>query len=106
LSVPSRGGKLGGAGVRPIPSSHATYGSGAVAAPKAFRNEAGSIRTSAANIRFPRELHGFGEPHHQRIRDIEEIRWIQKYARGIEWEPWERATKDDDEEKEDGEGVE
>jgi dipeptidyl aminopeptidase/acylaminoacyl peptidase len=36
-------------------------------------------------IRFPREPHGFREPHHQRIRDVEEIAWIQKYVRGIEW---------------------
>lgn len=36
-------------------------------------------------IRFPREPHGFREPHHQRIRDTEEIRWLMKYARGIDW---------------------
>ena len=36
-------------------------------------------------IRFPREPHGFREPHHQRIRDVEEIAWMQKYVRGIEW---------------------
>lgn len=36
-------------------------------------------------IRFPREPHGFREPHHQRIRDIEEIAWLMKYARGIDW---------------------
>ena len=41
-------------------------------------------------IRFPREPHGFREPRHQRTRDVEEIRWIQKYVRGIEWEPWKR----------------
>ena len=44
-------------------------------------------------IRFPRERHGFREPRHQRTRDIEEIRWIQKYVRNIEWKPWERETK-------------
>jgi dipeptidyl aminopeptidase/acylaminoacyl peptidase len=43
-------------------------------------------------IRFPREPHGFREPRHQRRRDIEEIRWLQKYIRGIEWEPWKRET--------------
>ncbi len=47
---------------------------------------------TARYIRFPREPHGFREPRHQRIRDVEEIRWIQKYVRGIEWEPWERPT--------------
>jgi len=41
-------------------------------------------------IKFPREPHGFREPRHQRRRDIEEIRWMQKYIRGIEWEPWKR----------------
>jgi dipeptidyl aminopeptidase/acylaminoacyl peptidase len=54
---------------------------------------------TARYIRFPREPHGFREPHHQRIRDIEEIRWIQKYARDIEWTPWERATEEEDDEK-------
>lgn len=43
-------------------------------------------------IRFPREPHGFKEPRHQRTRDIEEIRWMQKYVLGIEWEPWIRIT--------------
>lgn len=46
-------------------------------------------------IRFPREPHGFREPRHQRTRDVEEIRWIQKYVRGIEWEPWKRPEKDE-----------
>jgi dipeptidyl aminopeptidase/acylaminoacyl peptidase len=41
-------------------------------------------------INFPREPHGFREPRHQRRRDIEEIRWMQKYILGIDWEPWER----------------
>jgi dipeptidyl aminopeptidase/acylaminoacyl peptidase len=36
-------------------------------------------------IRFPREPHGFREPHHQRIRDVEEITWMQKHVRGFEW---------------------
>lgn len=44
-------------------------------------------------IRFPREPHGFREPRHQRTRDVEEIRWIQKYVRGIDWEPWQRPDK-------------
>lgn len=41
-------------------------------------------------VRFPREPHGFSEPRHQRTRDIEEIKWIQKYVLGIDWKPWER----------------
>ena len=46
-------------------------------------------------IRFPREPHGFQEPRHQRTRDVEEIRWIQKHVRNIEWTPWERPEKDE-----------
>jgi dipeptidyl aminopeptidase/acylaminoacyl peptidase len=41
-------------------------------------------------IRFPREPHGFREPHHIRIRDTEEIAWLMKYARGIDWKAPER----------------
>lgn len=36
-------------------------------------------------IRFPREPHGFREPHHQRIRDLEEISWFEKYVKGAEF---------------------
>ena len=36
-------------------------------------------------LRFPREPHGFREPHHQRIRDAEEIAWLMKHVRGIDW---------------------
>jgi dipeptidyl aminopeptidase/acylaminoacyl peptidase len=54
-------------------------------------------------IKFPREPHGFREPRHQRTRDIEEIRWIQKHVLGVDWVPWEREDKepkaDEDEEK-------
>lgn len=46
-------------------------------------------------IRFPREPHGFREPHHQRIRDTEEIAWLMKYARGIDWKAPERKDADD-----------
>ena len=52
-------------------------------------------------IKFPREPHGFREPKHQRIRDIEEIRWMQQYVLGMEWEPWERPEKGEEGEKED-----
>jgi dipeptidyl aminopeptidase/acylaminoacyl peptidase len=41
-------------------------------------------------IKFPREPHGFREPRHQRRCDIEEIKWMQKYIRGIDWKPWKR----------------
>jgi len=47
-------------------------------------------RAPVRYINFPREPHGFREPRHQRRRYIEEIRWMQKYMRDIEWEPWQR----------------
>ncbi len=50
-------------------------------------------------IQFPREPHGFNEPRHQRIRDIEEIRWMQKYVLGIDWTPWERKDEEKKEEE-------
>ncbi len=52
-------------------------------------------------LQFPREPHGFREPRHQRTRDIEEIRWIQKHTLGLDWKPWER--KEDDKKKDDTE---
>jgi dipeptidyl aminopeptidase/acylaminoacyl peptidase len=45
-------------------------------------------------IRFPREPHGFREPHHQRIRDMEQVAWLMKYARGIDWKIPERKDAD------------
>jgi dipeptidyl aminopeptidase/acylaminoacyl peptidase len=50
-------------------------------------------------IRFPRERHGFREPRHQRMRDIEEIRWMQKYILGKEWTPPKRPVKKKDSHK-------
>jgi dipeptidyl aminopeptidase/acylaminoacyl peptidase len=41
-------------------------------------------------IKFPRQGHGVREPRLSRILDIEEIKWMQKYIRGIDWEPWKR----------------
>ena len=46
-------------------------------------------------IRFPREPHGFREPHHVRIRDAEEISWLMKYTRGVEWKAPERKDEKD-----------
>jgi dipeptidyl aminopeptidase/acylaminoacyl peptidase len=46
-------------------------------------------------LRFPREPHGFREPHHIRIRDTEEIAWLMKYARGIDWKAPERTDAAD-----------
>ncbi len=44
-------------------------------------------------VSFPRESHDFREPRHQRTRSIEEIKWMQKHVRGIDWEPWERKEE-------------
>jgi len=44
-------------------------------------------------IKFPRQGHGVREPRLSRILNIEEIKWMQKYIRGIEWEPWKRIKK-------------
>jgi dipeptidyl aminopeptidase/acylaminoacyl peptidase len=46
-------------------------------------------------LRFPREPHGFREPHHQRIRDVEEITWLQKYVLGLDWK-CDRPIQEDD----------
>jgi hypothetical protein len=51
-------------------------------------------------LRFPREPHGFREPHHQRIRMVEEIAWMQKYIRGIDWKS--ERPKEKEEEKDVG----
>jgi dipeptidyl aminopeptidase/acylaminoacyl peptidase len=52
---------------------------------------------TARFIRFPREPHGFREPHHIRMRDAEEISWLMKHTRGIAWTAPER--KDDEAKK-------
>ena len=48
-------------------------------------------------LRTPREPHGFREARHQRTRDIEEIKWMQKYVLGLDWTPWERKEEKKDE---------
>jgi len=45
-------------------------------------------------IRYPREPHGFREPHHVRSRDTEEISWLMKHARGIDWKSPDRKDAD------------
>ena len=42
-------------------------------------------------VKFPRQGHGIREPRLRRICDVEEIRWLQKYVQGVEWEPPTRA---------------
>jgi dipeptidyl aminopeptidase/acylaminoacyl peptidase len=46
-------------------------------------------------IRFPREPHGFREPHHIRMRDAEEISWLMKHTRGLDWKAPERKDEPD-----------
>jgi dipeptidyl aminopeptidase/acylaminoacyl peptidase len=41
--------------------------------------------TPARFVRFPREGHGIREPRHNRTRLVEEIAWMQKHIRGIDW---------------------
>jgi dipeptidyl aminopeptidase/acylaminoacyl peptidase len=50
-------------------------------------------------VRFPREPHGFREPHHQRIRDTEEIAWLMRWTRGVEWKAPERVDDKDSKKK-------
>jgi dipeptidyl aminopeptidase/acylaminoacyl peptidase len=53
-------------------------------------------------IRFPRELHGFREPRHQRMRDVEEIRWIHEHVTGSPWTAWPAPKSTADREGKDG----
>lgn len=39
-------------------------------------------------IKFPRQGHHVDEPRLLRIRLIEEIRWMERYVRELEWSPW------------------
>lgn len=50
-------------------------------------------------IKFPRMGHGVSESHLQRVRDIEEIRWMQKHILGEEWTPWERPKAEEEKEE-------
>jgi UDP-N-acetylglucosamine enolpyruvyl transferase len=38
-------------------------------------------------IKLPREGHGIVEPRNSRILYVEDLKWMQKYIRGIDWEP-------------------
>ncbi len=43
------------------------------------------LGVEARFILFPREGHGIREPRHRRTMMIEEIRWLQRHVRGVEW---------------------
>ena len=46
------------------------------------------LGVEARFILFPREGHGIREPRHRRTLMVEEMRWLQRYVRGMEdWEP-------------------
>jgi dipeptidyl aminopeptidase/acylaminoacyl peptidase len=49
-------------------------------------------------LRFPGEPHGFQKPYHQRVQMVEEIAWMQKHIKGIEWTS--KRAKEKEEEKE------
>lgn len=57
-------------------------------------------------IEFKREGHGIREPRNFRTLNVEEIRWVEKYTRGIEWEPWERSANKKASENSDNDNVE
>ncbi len=40
-------------------------------------------------LHYPREPHGFREARHRRTLVVEEIRWMERHIRGVEWVPWE-----------------
>ena len=44
-------------------------------------------------IKFPRQQHGVREPRLLRVLHVEETRWMEKYIRGTDWEPWVREEK-------------
>jgi dipeptidyl aminopeptidase/acylaminoacyl peptidase len=52
-------------------------------------------------LRFPGEPHGFQKPYHQRVQMVEEIAWMQKHIKGIEWTS--KRAKEKGEEKEEKE---
>lgn len=60
-----------------------------------FLKDIGEVDTRYVFLK--REGHGIREPRNQRTRDIEEIKWIQKYTTGEGWEPWERSSNQESE---------
>jgi dipeptidyl aminopeptidase/acylaminoacyl peptidase len=44
-------------------------------------------------IKFPRQEHGVREPRLLRVLHVEETRWMEKYIRGVDWQPWVRPEK-------------
>ena len=55
-------------------------------------------------LRFPREPHGLREPRHQRTRLVEDLKWMEKYVREVEWKDegpvMDKKEKEEEENKE------
>ena len=47
-------------------------------------------------IKLPRQTHGITEPRLERIRGVEEARWMQRYVLGETWKPWVRGQPETD----------
>ena len=43
-------------------------------------------------IKFPRQGHHIDEPRLLRVRIVEELLWMQKNVRGLDWSPWTRNS--------------
>lgn len=43
-------------------------------------------------IKFPRQKHHIEEPRLRRVRFVEELEWMQKYVRGVDWSAPDRPT--------------
>jgi dipeptidyl aminopeptidase/acylaminoacyl peptidase len=44
-------------------------------------------------IKLPRQGHDIEEPRLRRVALVEEIRWFEKYVKGVEWNPPQRETQ-------------
>ena len=54
------------------------------------------LGVEARFLLFPREGHGIREPRHRRTLMIEEMRWLNRYVKGLEdWEPPARPTEEE-----------
>ncbi|MGI9626278.1 MAG: prolyl oligopeptidase family serine peptidase [Longimicrobiales bacterium] len=55
------------------------------------------LGVEARFLLFPREGHGIREPRHRRTMMVEEMRWLNRYVKGLEdWEPPTRPTEEDE----------
>lgn len=54
------------------------------------------LGVEARFLLFPREGHGIQEPRHRRTLLVEEVRWLHRYVKGMEWEAPERPSGEDE----------